>query len=103
MGRWMAIPAHVFFGIIMGWLFSIAIFKDVNSKLYLILAILVPTFLHGTYDFILFTDLNAISQGLLYIFLYAGMLAWVVGLYVHYHGLQRLKSSETERRYNLII
>ena len=103
MGRWMAIPAHVFFGIIMGWLFSIAIFKDVSSKFYLLLAILVPTLLHGTYDYILFTDLNSISQGLLYIFLYAGMLAWVVGLYVHYHGLQRLKNSETERRFNLII
>ena len=103
LGRFMAIPAHVFFGIIMGSFISYAIFRNVNHKIYLFLAILVPTILHGTYDYILFTDLDDLSMGLLYTFLYGGMLAWVVGLYVHYHGLQRLKGSEPERRYNLII
>tara|TARA_B110000444_G_scaffold237050_1_gene249415 strand:+ start:3261 stop:4097 length:837 start_codon:yes stop_codon:yes gene_type:complete len=102
LGRFMAIPAHVFFGIIMGSFVSYAIFRNVNHRIYLFLAILVPTLLHGTYDYILFTDLDYLSNGVLYVALYAGMLAWVVGLYVHYHGLQRLKSSEPERRYNLI-
>ena len=96
-GRWTAIPAHVFFGLIMGSLFSYTIFNRVNKYLFLFLAILIPTLLHGTYDFILFVNLPHI----LFLFLYAGMLAWAVGLFVHYKGLQRLKNTEAEQKYNL--
>tara|TARA_A100001011_G_scaffold169177_1_gene178157 strand:- start:525 stop:1313 length:789 start_codon:yes stop_codon:yes gene_type:complete len=97
MGRWTAIPAHVFFGIVMGSFFSYAIFNRVNKYLFLFLAIFIPTILHGTYDYILFVDL----PNILFLFLYAGMLAWAVGLFVHYRGLQKLKSSEAEQKYNL--
>ena len=96
-GRWTAIPAHVFFGIIMGSFFTLTIFNRVNKYLFLFLAILVPTILHGTYDFILFVDLPYT----LFLFLYAGMLSWAVGLFVHYRGLQKLKSTEAEQKYNL--
>lgn len=96
-GRWTAIPAHVFFGLIMGSLFSYTIFNRVNKYIFLFLAILIPTILHGTYDFILFVDLPSI----LFLFLYAAMLAWSVGLFVHYRGLQKLKSAEPEQKYNL--
>ena len=36
-----------------------------------------------------------------YLFLYLGILAWAVGLFVHYKGLQRLKNTEAEQKYNL--
>ena len=101
LGRWTAIPAHVFFGLIMGSFFTYAIFYKVNKYIYLALAILVPTILHGTYDYILMTPFNVITGGLIFTFLYAGMLAWSVALFIHYRGLQRLKAAEPERKYNL--
>ncbi len=96
-GRWTAIPAHVFFGLIMGSFFTYTVFNRVNKYLFLFLAIFIPTILHGTYDFILFVDL----PNFLFLFLYAGMLAWAVGLFVHYRGLQKFKSTEAEQKYNL--
>lgn len=47
-----SIPGHACFNIIMGYLLSLNKFKY-NNKKYLILSILIPTILHGTYDFLL--------------------------------------------------
>ncbi len=47
-----SLPGHGIFGVFMGYLFSIGIFKD--NKLYMLYAFLCPYILHGIYDFIIF-------------------------------------------------
>ena len=50
-----AIPMHAICGISMGYL--IFNYKQTNNKLYLILAILIPLIMHGSYDYFLFIDM----------------------------------------------
>ena len=48
-----AVPAHFFFAIFMGYFFSLARFRYEKRQSYMILAYIIPVFLHGTYDFLL--------------------------------------------------
>ncbi|MGN8647094.1 glutamic-type intramembrane protease PrsW [Gracilibacillus sp. HCP3S3_G5_1] len=47
------VSSHALFGVIMGYYLGRAKFSKNNERLSLMLALLLPTFLHGTYDFIL--------------------------------------------------
>lgn len=47
------VSSHALFGVIMGYYLGRAKFSTNNERLSLMLALLLPTFLHGTYDFIL--------------------------------------------------
>lgn len=49
-----AVPAHALFGVIMGYYFSLARFKNTNRLGFLITGILLAIVAHGLYDFILF-------------------------------------------------
>lgn len=53
-----AVPAHAIFGITMGYYFSLAKFKPDRRAYYLLLALVIPIFLHGVYDFILMSEMN---------------------------------------------
>ena len=48
-----AIPLHGLNGVIMGLFFGLAIFGDKHNKKYLFLALAVPIFIHGIYNFVL--------------------------------------------------
>ncbi|SHN19912.1 glutamic-type intramembrane protease PrsW [Gracilibacillus kekensis] len=47
------VSSHALFGVIMGYYLGRAKFKNNRGISYLLLALLLPTFLHGTYDFII--------------------------------------------------
>jgi RsiW-degrading membrane proteinase PrsW (M82 family) len=51
-----AVPAHAFFGITMGYYFGIAKFYKIHRSYNLFLALVIPIFLHGIYDFILMSE-----------------------------------------------
>lgn len=72
------VPAHAFFGIFSGYYLSLAKKEKINnnpslSKKYFFLSLLMPTLLHGFYDFCLLTDI---------VLLYLVYLVFVVVLYV---------------------
>jgi RsiW-degrading membrane proteinase PrsW (M82 family) len=51
----LAVPGHGFFGVIMGYYFSLARFhENPKRRQYLIEALLLPILFHGGYDFLLF-------------------------------------------------
>lgn len=56
-----AIPAHAFFGIIMGYYFAVAKFSFTNTRRNLWLAFLIPFLLHGFYDIIIF-EISRITE-----------------------------------------
>jgi RsiW-degrading membrane proteinase PrsW (M82 family) len=51
-----AVPAHAFFGIIMGYYFGLARFVPGIKSKSLVKAFALPWFLHGLYDFILYSQ-----------------------------------------------
>lgn len=52
-----AVPAHALFGVVMGYYFGISKFvKKSRKNKYIFYAWIVPLLLHGTYDFILFSQ-----------------------------------------------
>ena len=62
-----AIPLHALCGVIMGIFFGLAVFSDRNNQRNLFLALSVPIFIHGSYNFIL-----SIGAGVLvYVLLFA--------------------------------
>lgn len=69
-----AVPAHFFFGIIMGYFFSFAKFRPWHRKRYLLLSLSLPILLHGIYDFLLMYN-NALGNEQLGYILYG---AWFV-------------------------
>jgi len=69
-----AVPAHCFFGIIMGYFFAYAKFRPWHRKRYLALSLLLPMIFHGIYDFLLMYN-NALENQELGYILYA---SWFV-------------------------
>ncbi|MCD4734467.1 MAG: PrsW family intramembrane metalloprotease [Bacteroidales bacterium] len=53
-----AVPAHAVFGVIMGYYFALAKFKEKGRANNFLKALFVPVLLHGIYDFILMTGNN---------------------------------------------
>ncbi len=51
----LAVPAHYFFAVMMGAFFALSYFDKRNSKVYGIMALLVPVVAHGLYDFLCFS------------------------------------------------
>lgn len=54
-----AVPAHLCNGIFMGYFFGLAKQKKEKKAFYLFLSVLVPTIIHGTYDFIIFANIDS--------------------------------------------
>lgn len=71
-----AVPAHALFGITMGFFFGLAKFYPKKRKSYMIWAFALPFVLHGIYDFILMSGINAI----LWLFLPFIIFLWLSGL-----------------------
>ncbi|KAF0198210.1 MAG: hypothetical protein FD166_1561 [Bacteroidetes bacterium] len=50
----LSVPAHALFGVVMGYFFSLARFKNTNTFLNLSKSLLYAIILHGIYDFLIF-------------------------------------------------
>lgn len=64
------LPAHFFFGVFMGYYYGQAKYYKKERVLYMLLAILVPTLIHGFYDFFLSMDVMMILFIGFVVFLY---------------------------------
>lgn len=70
-----AVPAHALFGIVMGYNFGLARFHPERRAGYLVLALLLPFFFHGIYDFLLMSN----SPVLLTLFIPVFIYFWIGG------------------------
>jgi len=68
-----AVPAHAFFGVVMGFYFGKHLF--INKSKYLFLALVWPILLHGVYDFILMSE----KYYLLVLFIPFLIFLWING------------------------
>jgi RsiW-degrading membrane proteinase PrsW (M82 family) len=50
----LSVPAHACFGVLMGYFLGLAKFTHSNKNWYLLLAVCLPVFFHGSFDFFLF-------------------------------------------------
>lgn len=73
-----SVPAHVLFGITMGYYLSLAKFCNNENlkRLYIQKSLLIPAFLHGIFDFILMARINL----LMYFFIPYVIYLWIVNL-----------------------
>ncbi len=73
-----SVPAHVLFGVTMGYYLSLARFsKNVQlGYLYLQKSLYIPVFLHGFFDFILMSRINV----LMYLFIPYVLYLWITNL-----------------------
>jgi RsiW-degrading membrane proteinase PrsW (M82 family) len=90
MRAFLAVPAHALFGVTMGYYFSLSKFttnKKAKSTLF-VYALLFPTILHGSYDFILMANEPL------------GMLAFIPFIiYLWKSGFKRMKSLSDQSKY----
>jgi|TARA_B110000238_G_scaffold4570_1_gene4525 protease PrsW len=68
-----AVPAHALFGIVMGFFVAKSIFEKKHNYIYLILAILIPVLMHGSYNYSISSDL--IHWQFINVFLFVSGLA----------------------------
>mgnify|MGYP004442971931 len=85
----LSVPGHFLFGVAMGYFFGLAKFEKSKRVLFLIMAVLVATLLHGMYDWLLMVQ-EHVSDSLgiiLYlVFLGGDILMWKLGLkYIRKH------------------
>lgn len=82
----LAVPGHAFDGVFMGYnLAKAKLFKlqkdKKNSRKYLIFSLLVPTLLHGIYDFLLFADES--NHFFLWLFIFFILILYIMAfLYI---------------------
>lgn len=65
-----SVPAHFIFAIYMGNYLSKYKFNKLNNKILLLLAYIVPIFIHGIYDLLLFSDMYYIQILFLIYYIY---------------------------------
>ncbi|QGH34814.1 intramembrane metalloprotease PrsW [Gracilibacillus salitolerans] len=70
------VSSHALFGVIMGYYLGRAKFSANNGVFFLLLALLLPTFLHGTYDFII----EAIQKQWIYGLIPFMVILWLLSL-----------------------
>ena len=85
-----AIPGHFFFGVLMGYYYSLAKYSKDDNRYYMILTLLAPILAHGAYDSLLFV--MAISPSLSII---------LVLLFLYFcHKLRKYCSEKIEEHLN---
>ncbi len=70
-----SVPGHAIFGITMGYYFSMIKFEPEKKALYTFLSFFVPWFLHGTYNFILMSEIPY----MMIVFVGFVGLLWILG------------------------
>jgi RsiW-degrading membrane proteinase PrsW (M82 family) len=71
-----AVPAHMLFGIMMGYYLGLARFIPSRKSFYILLAVLAPWAFHGTYDFLILSGRPLLLLG----FIPFLIIMWRVGL-----------------------
>lgn len=84
-----AVPAHAVFGVTMGFYFGLAKFYEKQQANLKFKALAFPIFLHGIYDFILFTGIDWLTIVL---------VGFVIYLYIS--GYKRIKELSKQSIYN---
>ncbi len=84
-----AVPGHTIFGIVMGFYLGLARFSVQHRSKWLLMALLIPWLLHGTYDFMLMSG----HPVLLLLF-----IPFLVFMYRH--GLKRMKELNKQSAFN---
>ena len=62
-GMFLSVPAHGTFAVLMGYYTGLAKFDPSRRKRYFFLAILLPVFFHGSFDFCLFSGIVWLQVG----------------------------------------
>ncbi|WP_053366977.1 glutamic-type intramembrane protease PrsW [Bacillus sp. FJAT-27245] len=75
------VPSHALFGVIMGYYMGKSKFSDIRTSKWIWLSLLLPIFLHGSYDYILITQ----EHWLYYIMPFMIFLWWL--------GLRKVKKA----------
>jgi RsiW-degrading membrane proteinase PrsW (M82 family) len=76
-----AVPAHAIFGVTMGYYFAIMKFEPQRKAAYMFMALIVPWFIHGTYDFILLSNMP---------YMMVALVAFTA--YLWYRGYKNMKA-----------
>ena len=84
-----AVPAHMIFGITMGFFFGLAKFGNKKHNNNLVLAVFVPIVLHGFYDFILMLQNN---------FLLFFFLIYLIGILIL--SIKMIKKHSNNSKFN---
>ena len=86
-----AIPLHSMCGVIMGFMFGFYIFYGV--KKYLVYSVLIPIFIHSTYNFL--TDQNI----LIFLVYMISIIFYTSKLFLQIKKLQSTKLTEAQEKY----
>tara|TARA_B100000686_G_scaffold31409_1_gene32436 strand:+ start:938 stop:1726 length:789 start_codon:yes stop_codon:yes gene_type:complete len=65
-----AVPLHGLNGVIMGLFFGLALFNEKDNEKYLFLALAVPIFIHGLYNFVLSINIGILIYVILIVLFY---------------------------------
>ena len=84
-----AVPAHMLFGVVMGYRFGLAKFLPANRGWHLFMAFFMPFILHGTYDFLLMLEKT-----------WALVLFFPFVIFLWYFGLVRMKRHSFNSAFN---
>ncbi|MCL2073476.1 MAG: PrsW family glutamic-type intramembrane protease [Marinilabiliaceae bacterium] len=87
-----AVPAHALFGVAMGYYFSYAKFLPEHRHKYITLSICVPILLHGTYNFLIFSQKETTQT--ISILLCMFFFAFVVFLW--WQGFKKIKKMSAD-------
>lgn len=81
----LSVPGHFLFGVVMGYYFALAKFEKRRRALNLLLALLMPLLLHGTFDALLMIPENmgegagALSTIMFVVFIWFDIRLWKIG------------------------
>jgi RsiW-degrading membrane proteinase PrsW (M82 family) len=75
-----SVPGHAMFGIAMGYFFSLAKYEHDKRNIFLVKAFVIPVILHGTFNFILLSNIP-----------YAIILLVLYSIYLHINVNKKIK------------
>ena len=79
----LSVPGHFLFAVVMGYFFSLAKFDKQHRAIYLILAVICPAAIHGTFDYLLMIQdflTPTIATIIFVVFLWGDIKLWRLGL-----------------------
>ena len=78
----LSVPAHATFAVLMGYFTGLAKFRDMHKFYYFFMALLLPVFFHGSFDFFLFLG----EPGLLTL---GALVAFILAVYLSFRAIRR--------------
>jgi len=84
----LSVPGHGFFGVIMGYFFSLARFNPQKKNQYLLLSLFMPILFHGLYDFFLFY-MGSVNNAIVAVLMLVAVIALVVVMWIY--GIRNIR------------